>query len=77
MDDVWVTFNLREDLLADIQKGDKLTARFPALKMKEIELEIFYIRALGDYATWSATKSSGDFDLRTFEVQARPVKAVV
>jgi len=73
MDDVWVTFNLREDLLSDVKKGDRLTARFPALNMKSIELEIFYIRALGDYATWSATKSSGDFDLRTFEVQARPV----
>lgn len=77
MDAVWITFNLREDLLADIKKGDKLMARFPALKMKSIELEIFYIRALGDYATWSATKSSGDFDLRTFEVQARPVSTVI
>jgi HlyD family secretion protein len=74
LNDVWVTFNLREDLLADIQKGAKFQAKVPALGNKEITLEVTYINALGDYATWNATKTSGDFDLKTFEVQARPVE---
>jgi HlyD family secretion protein len=71
--DVWVTFNLREDLLADIQKGRIIPARFPALKMKEILLKVTYINVLGDFATWNATKTRGDFDMKTFEIHAVPV----
>ncbi|MDA3779590.1 MAG: efflux RND transporter periplasmic adaptor subunit [Bacteroidales bacterium] len=76
LNDVWIVFNLTEDLLADIKKGDIIPARFPAFKMKEINLEIKYINALGDYATHTATKTSGDFDMKTFEVHAVPVKKV-
>ncbi len=76
LDDVWIVFNLTEDLLADIKKGDIIPARFPAFKMKEIDLKVTYINALGDYATHTATKTSGDFDMKTFEVHAVPVKKV-
>jgi HlyD family secretion protein len=72
--DTWVTFNLREDLLADIKKGSTINASVPALSNKEIKLEITYINALGAYATWNATKTSGDFDMKTFEVHARPIE---
>lgn len=72
--DAWVTFNLREDLLANIRIGSVITARFPALGMQEIPLKITYINALGDFATWNATKTTGDFDMRTFEVHARPTE---
>lgn len=71
--DVWIVFNLTEELLADIKKGDIIPARFPALKMKELNLKVTYISALGDYATHTATKTSGDFDMKTFEVHAVPV----
>jgi len=76
LDDVWVTFNLREDLLAAIQKGSTFKARFPALGMKEVMLKVNYINALGEFATWNATKTSGDFDMKTFEVHAVPVEKV-
>lgn len=76
LNDVWVTFNLREDLLANIKMGYKLTAAIPALGGREIEFEINYINALGSYATWTSTKASGDFDMKTFEVRAVPVNAV-
>ena len=59
LSDVWVTFNLREDLLSAIQKGSIIPARFPALGMKEIALRVTYINALGDFATWNATKTRG------------------
>jgi len=72
LEDVWVVFHLREDLLASISKGDHFKASFPALGNKEVELEVTYINVLGDFATWNATKTSGDFDMRTFEVHARP-----
>lgn len=74
LEDIWVTFNLREDLLSSIRMGSILTARFPALGNQELRLKINYISALGDYATWRATKTSGDFDLKTFEVRAVPLK---
>jgi HlyD family secretion protein len=76
LDDVWVTFNLREDLLSSIRKGATFKARFPALGMKEILLKVTYINSLGEFATWNATKTSGDFDMKTFEVHAVPVDKV-
>lgn len=74
--DVWLTFNVREDLLADIRMGDVITARIPALGNRLIKAKVNYISALGDFATWRATKTSGDFDLKTFEVRLTPVEAV-
>ncbi len=72
-DDIWIVFHLREDLLADIRKGDIIQAKIPALRNREISLKIFYINPLGQFATWNATKTSGDFDRKTFEVHASPV----
>ena len=76
LNDVWIVFNLTEDLLSDLKKGDQIPARFPALDMKEINLKVSYINALGDYATKTATKTSGDFDMKTFEIHAVPVENV-
>jgi HlyD family secretion protein len=73
LEDCWVSFNLREDLLADIRMGSVFTAKFPALDNKYAELKVTYIHPLGNFATWNATKTSGDFDMKTFEVHARPV----
>jgi HlyD family secretion protein len=77
LDDEWVTFNLREDLLASIHKGSTFIARFPALGMKEVLLKVNYINALGEFATWNATKTSGDFDMKSFEVHAVPVEKII
>jgi len=72
LDDIWVTFNLREDLLAPIRMGTPFHATIPALGNRKIALTVSYISPLGDFATWRATKTSGDFDLKTFEVRAVP-----
>lgn len=72
--DVWATFNLREDLLAKIKKGKIFKAKIPALGNKEVELKVTHIAAQGAYATWTATKTSGDFDRKTFEVKAKPTQ---
>jgi HlyD family secretion protein len=74
--DCWVTFNLREDLLAAIKMGSVFSARFPALNNKQVMLKVTYIHPLGTFATWNATKTSGDFDMKTFEVHARPVEVI-
>lgn len=76
LSDVWVTFNLREDLLATIRMGSLLHARIPALGDKEVVLRVNHIAALGAFATWHATKATGDFDMKTFEVRAVPQEAV-
>lgn len=76
LNDNWITFNLREDLMASIQKGSTFVAKFPALGNKEIKLQVSYINVLGSYATWNATKTSGDFDMKTFEVRAVPTEKV-
>lgn len=74
LDDCWITFNLREDLLASIKMGSEFVAISPALGNKEIKLKVSYIHALGSFATWNATKTAGDFDMKTFEVHAVPVE---
>lgn len=75
-DDRWVTFNVREELLNDMKMHDTIQVKLPALGMKSVDVEIYYIRDMGSYATWQATKSTGDWDSRTFQIKARPVKPV-
>jgi HlyD family secretion protein len=73
LNDVWLRFNLREDLVNGLKVGDRFKMRAPALGDQEIEAEIKLIETRGEYAGWRATRATGDFDLRTFEVRAYPV----
>ncbi len=73
MNDVWGTFNVREDQLNGMKKGDTFTAFVPAFN-KEIKMRVTSIKDQGSYATWKATKSNGQYDLKTFEVKARPIE---
>ena len=74
-DDRWVVFNVRETLLKDIKMGSELKVYIPALDRHET-VKVFYIRDMGTYANWQATKSTGDFDARTFTIKARSSKPV-
>lgn len=76
LDDMWVSFNVREDLLEDLTMGAEVRAVIPALDNKEVTLKVFYIRDMGSYAVWRATKVTGQYDAKTFEVKARPVEPV-
>lgn len=71
MSDLWGTFNVREDKLKGLKVGDTFTAFSPAFN-KELKMKVFYIKDEGSYATWKATKTTGQYDLKTFEVKARP-----
>lgn len=73
--DIWGTFNIREDQLKGMKVGDKLKAYIPAFD-KEIEMKVYAMKDEGSYAVWKATKTQGQYDLKTFEVKARPMKAV-
>jgi HlyD family secretion protein len=72
--DVWFTFNLREDLLAGLKVGDTFEVMVPALRSEKIPVKVTLINVQGQYATWRATRATGAFDLRTFEVRAVPVQ---
>lgn len=74
--DPWVVFHVREDRLSGLEVGDRFTVMVPALSNKRIELHITALNALGQYANWRATKATGDFDLKTFEIRAKPLEPV-
>lgn len=71
IDDKWVTFNVREELLSQMKLGDSITVEIPALDRMSAKARIYYVRDMGSYATWRVTKATGDWDSRTFEVKAR------
>lgn len=75
-DDRHIIFNVREELLNDLTMGKRIKVMIPALGKKEVDAEIYYIRDMGSYATWRATKTTGSWDSRTFEIKARPTEEV-
>ena len=75
MNDIWFSFNVREDLLGEMKMGNLIEVTIPALDEKAT-LEITYVKALASYATWKATKATGQFDVKTFEVRATPTASI-
>lgn len=73
MDDQWATFNIREDQLNGMQIGAEVTVTLPALN-KELKMKVFHMKDKGSFAVWKATKASGQYDQKTFEVKARPTE---
>jgi len=76
LSDQWVTMNLREDRLAGLRVGAKLSATIPAVGDERRQFTVYYISPLGSFATWRATREAGGFDVRTFEVRARPTQPI-
>jgi HlyD family secretion protein len=76
LNDIWLRFDLREDLVKDVKLGDKLELRIPALGNRPITAEVRLIAPQGEYAGWRATRATGDFDLRTFAIRAYPIEPI-
>ncbi len=76
LDDVWLRFDLREDLVKGLKIGDRFSVKIPALGNTPVTIEVRKIATRGEYAGWRATRATGDFDLRTFEVRAYPVDKI-
>lgn len=71
LDDKWGSFNIREDRLKNYKDiGKTFRAYVPALD-QEVEMTVYYVKDLGSYAAWKATKVTGQYDRKTFEVKAR------
>ena len=76
MDDSYVVFNVREDLMPHFRMGKHFAVRIPALDRDDVMLMVYYISPLGSFATWKSTKEVGSYDMRTFEVRMRPIVPV-
>src|SRR5499426_2393641 len=74
--DIWIHFDLREDLVKSLKVGDRFSVRIPALADRSIAVEVRLIATKGEYASWRATRATGEFDLRTFSIRAYPVDKV-
>lgn len=75
MSDMWGSFNVREDQLQGMKVGDEIEAYVPAFD-KTLKMKVFYMKDVGAYAVWKATKANGRYDLKTFEVKARPTETL-
>lgn len=76
LNDMWVTFSVREDLLEDLKIGAQVNAFIPALNNQAVTLTVYYMKDMGTYAAWKATKTTGQYDTKTFEVRARPQQRI-
>lgn len=72
VDDSYVVFNVREDLMPHFRMGRRFSIRIPALARNDVPFTVYYISPLGSYATWKSTKEAGSYDMRTFEIRLRP-----
>ena len=76
MDKMWVAFNVRENHLLQIKMNAVVDAVVPALGDKAVRLRITNIKDMGTYAAWKATKTTGQYDMKTFQVKATPIEKV-
>ncbi len=76
MDDMWVSFSVREEMLKDLPNGKVITTDIPALGLTDVKMRVFYVHDMGTYAVWQATKAYGQYDSKTFEVKARPERRI-
>jgi HlyD family secretion protein len=76
LSDAWATFHLREDRLAGVSVGSTVQIKIPALGGRRAAFKVSYLAPEADYATWRPTTAQGGFDVRSFEVRARPVRPV-
>lgn len=75
LNNTWVAFYLREEQFAGTRIGQHLRGRIPALG-GDGEFEVYFINPAGDFATWRATRQSAGYDIKSFEVRARPVRPI-
>jgi HlyD family secretion protein len=74
LNDVYLRFHIREDLVKGLKVGDRFQVNVPALGGRLVTAAVKFIAPIGEYAGWRATRATGDFDLRTFEVRAYPIE---
>lgn len=72
----WVSFNVPENRLDAFREGTVVRARVPALHDAVLRFKVYYLSALGTFATEQSTRTTTGADLRTFDVRAHPLDRV-
>jgi HlyD family secretion protein len=72
INDSWMVFAVREDLLKDINTGSTIQVRIPALGEQTYPCTVRRVQAMASYATWRATKTNGQYDVKSFDVKVVP-----
>lgn len=76
MEDAWAVFHIREDRLSRFSKGTEFKAQIPALGTDQYTFRVDHVAVMGDFATWRSTDGDTGFDMRSFEIEARPVTPI-
>lgn len=76
LDDQWATFNIREKDMPGMEIGKILDAYVPAIGGAKVSYRIYYISPRANYATWRSTRENSGYDMKTFEVRARPTEKI-
>jgi len=76
LSNIWVSLNVREDQFHGLKMGQIITGDIPALDRKDVRFKVNFISPEGDFATWRAVRASSGYDIKTFEVRARPVQPI-
>ena len=71
LDQAYALFNIKETMLSAVRRGTLFEGYIPALERNQL-FEVSYISPEAEFATWSATRARGGFDIRTFEIKALP-----
>ena len=73
LNDFWVSFNVKESQFSGLSMGQELIGKVPALNNKELKFKVYFISPQGDFATWRATRNSSGYDIKSFEIRAKPI----
>ena len=73
---MWFHLAIREDMLKDITMGSELQIRVPALGEETYPVKVTFIKVMASYATWRSTQTNGGYDIKTFDVKARPLTEI-
>lgn len=76
MQQLWISFNVREDKLSRLPMNATVEVSVPALGGRRVKCRVYSVKDRGAYAAWKATKSTGQYDMKTFEVKVRPLQPV-
>ena len=74
--DSWFSFSIREDMLGNIRNGDSVQVHIPALGKQRYACTVRKVQAMASYATWRATKTLGQYDVKSFDVKVVPQKDI-
>ena len=76
LQDQWLVLTVREDRVQRFAIGSQFEGSIPALKQDKVVFKVTASSVLPDFATWRATRSDQGFDMRTFEIKARPLQPI-